>query len=325
MRSSIILITLVLLPIIIQAGYQFDIWLLFTDCSGDATFHYDSNNNDCGTATGKSAYTKQTWDITTGDYHVLVFSDVSCNSQSNDYKVSKDNVGKCVANSGSIINIGSTKFQIIVNCFPAESTILTTEQQKLQLSQLKVGQSITTANGGKSEVYSFLDYQLNVTLLYLELFYMAENGDEGKIAISHEHNILAQRGEKSAFVQAKDVQVGDSIFKNVNGENVPVTVTKVGSGFYKGAIAPATMDGTMVVNDIVVSSYAAINHDVAHSALAPLRWGYWLSPKLVNSHAGSGMNEFNGMHPYAKVLYDMFSNWVHHPTSFFATPSLESQ
>jgi len=320
-RSSIILfLTLAILPLIIQAGYQFDIWILFSDCSGDASIHYDSNNNDCGISgiSGKSAYTKQTWDISSGDYHVLVFSDNGCTSQSNDYRVSKDNVGKCVANSGSIINIGSTKFQIIVNCFPAESTIQTTEHQKLSLSQLKVGNSIITANG-ESEVYSFLDYQLNVTLLYLELFYMAENGDEGKIAISHEHNILAQRGEKSAFVQAKDVQVGDKIFKSVNGENVPVTVTKVGSGFYKGAIAPATMDGTMVVNDIVVSSYAAINHDVAHSALAPLRWGYWVSPKLVNS------DEFNGMHPYAKVLYEMFSNWVHHPSSFYATPTLDSQ
>jgi len=320
MRSSIILfLTLIVLPTIIQAGYQFDIWLLFTDCSGDASIHYDSNNNDCGTATSGSTYTKQTWELGTGNYHVYTYSDSTCTTVNKDYTITPDNVGKCVANTGSIINIGSTKFQIIVTCFPAESTIQTTEQQKLQLSQLKVGQSITTANGGQSEVYSFLDYQLNVTLLYLELFYMDENGNEGKIAISHEHNILAQRGEKSAFVQAKDVQVGDMIFKSVNGENVPVTVTKVGSGFYKGAIAPATMDGTLIVNDIVVSSYAAVHHDVAHSAMAPLRWAYWMSPKLVNSHAGSGM------HPYAKVLYDMFSHWVHRPHSFLATPTLDSQ
>jgi len=319
MRSSIILfLTLVILPFIIQAGYQFDIWIIVSDCSGDATIHYDSNSNDCGTATGKSAYTKQTWELGSGTYDLYVYSDQACTQQSKDYQITQANVGKCVANSGSFINIGSTKFQIIVNCFPAESMIQTSEQ-KIQLSQLKVGQSITTANGGQSEVYSFLDYQSNVTLLYLELYYMAENGVEGKIAISHEHNILAQRGEKSAFVQAMDVQVGDKIFKSVNGENVPVTVTKVGSGYYKGAIAPATMDGTLIVNDIVVSSYAAINHDVAHSALAPLRWAYWMSPKLVNSHAGSGM------HPYAKALYGMFSNWVHHPSSFYATPTLDSQ
>jgi len=218
--------------------------------------------------------------------------------------------------------LGSTKYQIIVTCFPAESVVLTNDQQKLELSQLKVGQSISTGYGTKSEVYSFLDYQLNKTVLYLELYHIAENGEEGKIAISHEHNILAQRGEKPAFVQAKDVQVGDKIFKNVNGAHVPVTVTRVGSGFYKGAIAPATMDGTLVVNDIVVSSYAVIDHDVAHGVLAPLRWAYWMSPALVNGHA-DGSNY--GMHPYAKTLYDMFFNWVHHPYSFYASSTLESQ
>jgi len=226
----------------------------------------------------------------------------------------------------SLVSLVRANFKLSLIASLLNRLFLTNDNQKIPLSQLKVGQPITSSHGATSEVYSFLDYQLNVTLLYLELFYMSENGAEGKIAISHEHNILAQRGEKAMFVQAKDVQVGDRIFKSVNGEHVPVTVMKVGSGYYKGAIAPATMDGTLVVNDIVVSSYAAIDHHVAHGVLAPLRWGYWMSPALVNYHAkgNNGDFEFKGMHPYAKVMYEMFQHWVHQPSWFYASPTLDS-
>jgi len=117
---------------------------------------------------------------------------------------------------------------------------------------------------------------------------------------------------------AKDVKVGDYIFKqSTNGSVSPVIVNTVAIKQYKGALAPATMDGTVVVNDIVVSSYAAVSHNLAHAIFAPLRLAYKISPSLVSS-------DVSGMHPYAQYLFDTFSYWVQHPHYIYAPYSLES-
>jgi len=79
------------------------------------------------------------------------------------------------------------------------------------------------------------------------------------------------------------------------------------------------MEGTLLVDGIVASSYANIDHDISHAVLAPLRWAYWLSPSLVKSDA-------NGLHPYTRTFYNIFSRYLiggTHP--MFAPLSINSK
>jgi len=119
------------------------------------------------------------------------------------------------------------------------------------------------------------------------------------------------------FVRSKDVRVGDTIFKGSNGSIILVLVSKVEMKAGRGALAPATFDGTALFNDVVTSNYAIFDHDVSHAVMAPLRWAYQVSPSLVNNWDG-------GIHPYAKSFAKYFSNWVAHPPALIAAARLDS-
>ena len=42
-----------------------------------------------------------------------------------------------------------------------------------------------------------------------------------------------------------------------------------------GAYAPLTVEGNLVVDGVLASSYGSFPHGLAHAALAPLRWWWW--------------------------------------------------
>jgi len=305
---------------LIQASYRFDFWIISTSCSGDSTWYYEADNNDCGTSTGQSFYSKVAYELGTGNYDIYEYSDQQCQNQINHYTVQANQVNQCVS-----VLLSSYKFQFFVNCFPADSTVQV-DNQNVKLSDLNVGQSIKSYDGyttTSSEVYTFLDYNKDALLDYVELQYLEENGSDGKIAISAEHLILAKRSGKQKFVQSKDVQVGDYIFKSSNGTVVPVVVSSSNIRKYKGAIAPATMTGTLIVNNIITSSYAAIDHDISHATLAPLRWAYRINPNWVNAQT-DGKAVFKGMHPYTEALYNFFTpRWILNPPHLIAPHTLD--
>jgi len=301
---------------LINAGYTYQVWLLTTSCSGSPAYSY-SSDGDCGQTTGSNnGYVKIVYEIGNGIYDVYQYSDAQCTSQTNSFSINQNQLNQCIASF-----LSSYKFQITFVCFPGESKVTTSDNRKVKLSDLKVGEHVFAYDGygntTTSEVFTFLDYQKDAYMDFLELHYLDENSGKGKMALSHEHLILAKRTGESHFVQAKDVKVGDYIFKNYNGSLTPVIVDSINVKAYKGAIAPTTMEGTVIVDDIVVSSYAAISHSVAHAFIAPLRLAYRISPSLVAS-------DYNGMHPYAQTLFNMLSHYVQHPHYLYAAPTLDS-
>ena len=42
--------------------------------------------------------------------------------------------------------------------------------------------------------------------------------------------------------------------------------------FCVGAFVPLTMDGNVLVDGVLASCYASVDHDVAHFGMAPMRW-----------------------------------------------------
>ena len=42
--------------------------------------------------------------------------------------------------------------------------------------------------------------------------------------------------------------------------------------YFIGAFVPLTMEGKIVVDGVLASSYSSIDHDVAHLGMTPLQW-----------------------------------------------------
>ena len=60
-----------------------------------------------------------------------------------------------------------------------------------------------------------------------------------------------------------------------------------------GAYVPLTNEGTIVVDGILASCYASLDHDLAHFALTPMKW----FPNSIESIFGQN----NGMQGYLNI------------------------
>jgi hypothetical protein len=73
----------------------------------------------------------------------------------------------------------------------------------------------------------------------------------------------------------------------------------------QGYVAPLTMSGTILVNNILASCYAVVeSHALGHSVMAPVRWWYTLNNQL--SHLIDAKTQIeqqaNGTHWYPQLL-----------------------
>lgn len=107
------------------------------------------------------------------------------------------------------------------------------------------------------------------------------------IELTPAHMIMTSTGMK----QAGEVQVGDSLVKQT-GELSEVVRKEAGK---VSVTAPITMSGTIVVDGVVASCYAYGNHQVMHTALAPFRLLYSLSPEMAMFIAQSGLAVMSAM------------------------------
>ena len=79
----------------------------------------------------------------------------------------------------------------------------------------------------------------------------------------------ADVGLESVFAD----QIGDKLF-SLNGEE---TVVDVEVAMEKGIWAPLTMEGTLLVDGLLASSYASFSHHASDMALAPIK----MFPRLL--------------------------------------------
>lgn len=85
----------------------------------------------------------------------------------------------------------------------------------------------------------------------------------------------------------------------------------------EGYAAPLTMSGTILVNDVLASSYAIMeSQTLAHAAMAPVRWWYQLygqvSQAVPESIAASLQIEkqLNGTHWFPSVLHSLTQQYL---------------
>jgi len=124
----------------------------------------------------------------------------------------------------------------------------------------------------------------------------------GSISMTAEHLVMRMSGEKMEAIPARRVLVGD-LLQLASGEIV--AIEKISTVSKLGAFAPATVTGTIVINDVVASCYAYVSHTKAHAAMAPLRWLWESSPSTLITET-----EQNGVHWYAGYLYKLFQGLI---------------
>lgn len=129
-----------------------------------------------------------------------------------------------------------------------------------------------------------------------------------QLNVSAEHLVATVKGGKIDFVQAQEVQAGTTILEcDLSGNPSPVpvwgnTVRKVEKFRAKGVFAPLTVAGTIVVDGVAASCYAATrSHTAAHAAMKPMRVMYRHNPEKMQKQPHVGKH-VPGAHRYVDLL-----------------------
>ena len=170
----------------------------------------------------------------------------------------------------------------------------------MRMDALKIGDLVQIADGTFSKVYSFGHKTSTQRTKYLQIF--SSNMDKDHpLEISPEHLIYTHDASKKAWklVQAGDLSEGDSL---LSGNGHPSTILWIREVERKGAYAPLTVSGNLMVNGVLASSYVSRNwlkdhvsgltlHNFQHGAILPVRFICSLmSCKEENYHESTGFS-----------------------------------
>ncbi|XP_036946996.1 indian hedgehog B protein-like [Acanthopagrus latus] len=196
-------------------------------------------------------------------------------------------------------------------CFPGEASVTLESGAQKSVSELRPGERVLASAGGDgsgelvySEVLAFLDRD-PVTW---KLFYTLQTEAGARLSLTAAHLLFVTEGNCSEgaapargalrTVYASDARPGQCVLVagQRNGEGRLSRVTRVSLRASRGAFAPLTRQGTLVVDGVVASCYAVVEqHSLAHWAFSPLR--------LIHSWTGSTGSHGDGIHWYSQLLH----------------------
>jgi len=132
-------------------------------------------------------------------------------------------------------------------CFSGESTIETQNKGTIKMDQLELGDKVLADNDVYEEVYSFGHHNKDMQGEYLQIATVSKR----KLELTPDHMVFV---EGDHAVPASAVEVGDKLM--VSGGQLDV-VKSIKTVVRKGAYAPFTASGTLMVNDVKSSSFVA--------------------------------------------------------------------
>lgn len=190
--------------------------------------------------------------------------------------------------------------------------------QVIRMDQLKLGDQVLVAHDYVYEkVYSFGHFEPDSVPTYLRL--QTTNG--AALELSKDHMVFLHKNGQA--VPASMVQVGDAIMMT-NDEPSATIVTSVTTVTRRGAYAPFTPSGSIVVNGVKASTFVAFQESstlllmggrvdtgisyqwLAHTFELPHRMWCATTNNRCNNDDGHETYDENGM-----------STWVAYPHQFF--------
>ncbi|MBN3312561.1 IHH protein, partial [Atractosteus spatula] len=190
-------------------------------------------------------------------------------------------------------------------CFPGGARVSLESGRQKAVRDLQPGDRILAASDDGSLLYSDFLAFLDKEPAARKLFYVVETGEEPprRLPLTAAH-LLFVAGNCSGVapfrtIYASEARPGQCVLTpGGRGPLQPVRIASVSLQEDRGAYAPLTQQGTVVVNGVLASCYAAFDkHTLAQWAFAPLR--------LFYDVIGPATRQGDGLHWYSRLLYQL--------------------
>jgi len=124
------------------------------------------------------------------------------------------------------------------------------DKGRVMMKDLVVGDKVLTASGEYKTMFSMSHYHKSRDTSFLRI--RVDTGVEQPLEISHNHLLFTEAKEYP--VPAASIKVGDKVLTTSSGFREVVELSRITR---KGLYNPLTMDGTIVVDGIVASTYTS--------------------------------------------------------------------
>lgn len=190
-------------------------------------------------------------------------------------------------------------------CFPGDALVSLEGGASKRMRDVQPGDMVRSSSSPHglgpltySRVLSFLDRQPDVN----KTVYVIQTREGASISLTAAHLIFVSDCENAKnsslrTVFASDVKPGQCVVTSRGSEGTkPALVSSVTLRRSRGLYAPLTQHGSIVVDDVLASCYAAVNNPgLAHWVLAPLRLVYSFVTPLPQATS-------SGVHWYPRAL-----------------------
>jgi hypothetical protein len=190
-------------------------------------------------------------------------------------------------------------------CFSGQNTIDVANKGTVLMADLEIGDEVHVGDGEYSRVYSFGHYNKEAVGDYLQI-----HGPERPLEITKDHMVFV---ENRGAVAAASVAVGDNLV--LGSSNSVVKVTKIDSVQRAGAFAPFTETGTIVVNDVLASSYVSLQDNSEYFSVGGVNIVsmHFLAHVFQAPHRLMCKLNADAFCTYETYTTDGISNWVYAP------------
>jgi len=146
----------------------------------------------------------------------------------------------------------------------------------VEMQHLNLGDKVLVANGAYETIYSFGHISRDTQSDFLRL-----HTQSSVLELSMDHMVYLVN--KPVPIPADQVKVGDTlkVFGGLDDSAEDGIVKKVTSLSRKGLFSPLTVSGTIVVNNIVASTFTAISEDAEYTPILKVKGVETVSNQLI--------------------------------------------
>lgn len=197
------------------------------------------------------------------------------------------------------------------SCIDSKAKVRMSDGSLKPIQSLQIGDRVKTLNK-RSQLIDTTIIMFMDTSDEKSFFIKISTRSNRSIKVSHSHLVAVTGGGGGGggFKWASQLRIGDlmQIYDYSRGQFIQDEVKSIEFELVDGFSAPLTSEGTILVEDILVSCYAVIrSHRVAHLAMSPIRWFYALNNYEYAPSYFKYMTQLNkqskGYHWFAQLLY----------------------
>ena len=190
-------------------------------------------------------------------------------------------------------------------CYPGSAVIYDSNSRARRIESLQVGDEVLviTKNGIQSDpVITFIHRQPEIVEGFLKIVTKKEK----TLLITADHLMFVEIMGQATAIPARDVKIGDTVYVRGSHGSEKDLVRSISTVYEKGAYAPVTLSGTILVNDVHTSCYFdVLSHEWSHRAMSIARALHYVSPSMVRKISAIG--EKDGFPGWCRLAHTMLT------------------